>query len=268
MLLQAERDAKSILLNDWTHELSDVIWSRYFTTGAFPSCVDSILANGYGRVSCLPEYILQAGPLGQSGANQTSAMMSPSSMVIPGMEGRMEMGDSTTKDMVSSTMVMDGPAQTTESPVSTSTSKSPEMTSLSPRGCSMPMMFKPGFNASSLPAETCTNTSSPQLHIPANTTQGWLALNLVNSGAVSALRVSMDGHSMFVYAADGLFVELQEVKVSPTYRGSSPLPWLTLLGAAYSPWSTIFSDDPPQPDCRELLSQVCYISRRRHAASP
>jgi len=76
------------------------------------------------------------------------------------------------------------------------------------------MMFKPGYNVSSLPPSTCANTSSFQLTIPANYTQGWLALNLVNSGAVSKLAVSLDAHSMYVYAADGLYVTLQEVKVS------------------------------------------------------
>lgn len=75
------------------------------------------------------------------------------------------------------------------------------------------MMFNPGFDMSSLPPETCTNTSSSLLTIPANTTRGWLALNLVNAGAVSALRVSLDGHSMLVYAADGLYVQPQVVKV-------------------------------------------------------
>ncbi|RSL98516.1 hypothetical protein CDV31_012583 [Fusarium ambrosium] len=48
---------------------------------------------------------------------------------------------------------------------------------------------------------------------PSYQSRGWLALNLVNSGAVSALRVSLDGHSMFVYAADGLYTKLQEVNV-------------------------------------------------------
>ena len=206
LLLQAERDATSILLNDWTHELSDVIWSRYFTTGAFPNCVDSILANGNGRVQCLPDYILQAGPGMGDDMNQTSPLMSQMSMAMSGMRKRM--------DMASPTEAMDGPAQTTVLSMSASTSVLPEMTSLGPKGCSMPMMFKPGFNTSSLPPETCTNTTSALFTVPANSTQGWLALNLVNSGAVSALRISMDGHSMVIYAADGLYVELQEVKVS------------------------------------------------------
>ncbi len=74
-------------------------------------------------------------------------------------------------------------------------------------------MFNPGFNISSLPPATCANTTSPLLTIPANYTQGWLAVNLVNSGAVSKLAVSLDAHSMYVYAADGLYVTIQEVKV-------------------------------------------------------
>ena len=75
-------------------------------------------------------------------------------------------------------------------------------------------MFRPGFNLSSLLPESCTNTSSPLLAIPADSSGGWLALNLVNGGAVSKLSVSLDGHSMYVYAADGLFVSMQEVQVS------------------------------------------------------
>ncbi len=78
------------------------------------------------------------------------------------------------------------------------------------------MMFRPGYNVSSLPPRTCSNTTSPLLTIVANHMQGWLALNLVNAGAVSKLAVSLDSHSIFVYAADGLFTAVQEVKVSFT----------------------------------------------------
>ncbi|KAL6405306.1 hypothetical protein AUP68_11057 [Ilyonectria robusta] len=168
-VVEAERDAINILLNDWTHELSDVVFARYLKTGALPSCVDSILANGNGRVQCLPQ----------------------------------------TTSRPSSTMLMHHSASQTSSGI-------PDMSgmdSLNPRGCMPPMVFKPGFNMSSLPPETCTNTTSPLLIIPADQSRGWLALNLVNSGAVSALRVSLDAHTMFVYAADGLYVKLQEVKV-------------------------------------------------------
>ncbi|KID64078.1 Cupredoxin, partial [Metarhizium hybridum] len=208
LLMNAERDAPSILLNDWTHDPSDVIWSRYFTTGAFPNCVDSILANGNGRVQCLPEF--QNGMMPK--ADPTSLSTSSTAMMMSGMNKRMKM-DGSSMDMGTTTMAMEGPTRTTVPDTATTASTTMMMASLGPRGCAMPMMFNPGYNASSLPPETCTNTTSNLLNISANGTTGWLALNLVNSGAVSALRVSLDGHSMFVYAADGSFVQLQEVKV-------------------------------------------------------
>ncbi|KAK0891582.1 hypothetical protein LTR91_024576, partial [Friedmanniomyces endolithicus] len=49
-LLQAEKAATPVLLTDWYHNVSDVVLRQYETTGAFPSCVDSLLANGQGRV--------------------------------------------------------------------------------------------------------------------------------------------------------------------------------------------------------------------------
>ncbi|KAJ5418698.1 uncharacterized protein N7487_002248 [Penicillium crustosum] len=143
IILQTERDATSILLSDWTHELSDTIYARYFETGAFPNCVDSILANGFGRHF----YVRNAD-----------------------VSYNDDVGHVTVHDFIESPWL-------------------------------------------SLPPETCTNTSSSLLTIPADHTSGWLALNLVNSGAVSKLHVSLDAHSMFVYAADGLYVEIQEVKV-------------------------------------------------------
>ncbi len=75
------------------------------------------------------------------------------------------------------------------------------------------MMFKPGYNIDSLPASTCTNTTSDLLRILANMTQGWLSLNLVNAASVAKISVSLDGHSMYVYAADGLYVALQKAEV-------------------------------------------------------
>jgi len=217
-LLQAERDAPSVLLNDWTHSLSDVIYEQYFETGAFPNCVDSLLANGQGRVQCLPESVLEAG---------TGLGLSPSStMSMPSMQMR---AAAVSSDMGASSMASDmtmAPSPTSppsQAAVSSSTMEmssmstmlgmAPGMDSLTPRGCMPPMMFKPGFNISSLPPESCTNTTSELLTIPANNTLGWLALNLVNAGSVSKLGVSLDAHSMYVYASDGLFVALQEVKV-------------------------------------------------------
>ena len=103
ILLRAERDALSILLNDWTHDVSDTIYNRYFETGAFPNCVDSILANGFGRVECLPEYMLQAGPgLGLGDMDQTSSTMP----MAKRMEREMSMDKSTTSQTSTGSMAM------------------------------------------------------------------------------------------------------------------------------------------------------------------
>lgn len=248
----------NILLNDWTHEPSDMIAERYLRTGAFPSCVDSILANGQGRVQCLPPDVLEAGPglgiepeLGRS--TLTSEMLGMSSMSMSDMDmlERRHMHDmtmdlpmSSEASQTPSTMSMDEPtsAKSTNGPTSTDSMEMPDMhgvDSLGPRGCMPPMMFNPGFNLSSLPPETCTNTTSLLLTIPADQSRGWLALNLVNSGAVSALRVSLDAHSMYVFAADGLFVDLQEIKVS-TFSKS---PHYTCSPVRYFTWNSA-SDIP------------------------
>ncbi|KAJ8097160.1 multicopper oxidase-domain-containing protein [Lipomyces tetrasporus] len=297
-LLQAERNAAPILLTDWYHQISDAVFSQYLKSGIFPSCVNSLLANGYGRVQCLPDYILQAGTgLGivaassanneasQSTTTVTGSMstdstilsvsadsmpmdmstdsmpmdmssesmpmdmstssismdMSPGpmstmdmstysmSMDMPGMFKRMNTEGMTMATM-SSNHMMPSPSTvtasvesiaTTVSEMAMSVSSMSSMSSMSTmsdmtlnaRGCTPPMMYRSGFNISSLPTETCTNTSSSLLTIPADPSRGWLALNLVNAGSVSRLSVSLDAHSMFVYAADGLFVDLQEVKV-------------------------------------------------------
>ncbi|KAJ5318538.1 CAZyme family AA1 [Penicillium atrosanguineum] len=195
-ILQAERDATPILLNDWTHDLSDIIYARYFETGAFPNCVDSILANGFGRVECLPEYILQAGPsLGYENMNHSASSIM--TMAMGKREG----------------MSMEPP--TLSSPNADSLSLYQREAYVNFRDNVGHVAFHDFVKPSwfSLPPETCTNTSSSLLTIPANHTRGWIALNLVNSGAVSKLSVSLDGHSMFVYAADGLYVEMQEVEV-------------------------------------------------------
>jgi len=226
-MLQVERDAVSILLSDWTHATSDTIYSQYFDTGAFPNCVDSILANGYGRVECLPDYILQAGPdLGMQGS-----MSSSSSSMGMSMGGMVERADTMSMQMsMPMSMIMATPTTSsmsmkasTMASMSQMASSMPMPTSLNARGCAPPMMFKPGYNLSSLPPESCTNTSAPLYTIQANDTDGWLALNLLNAGSVSKLAVSLDSHSMYVYAADGLYVTLQEIKASIQFP-LSPLP--------------------------------------------
>jgi Multicopper oxidase len=231
-MLQAERNATSVLLTNWTHVVSDDTYEQYFETGGFPHCADSLLANGLGRVQCLPENVLQAGPgLGLDPSAGGTPASSGSSMVMPMMRKRQDMAassDATTMDMEMMTMTssmstsMSMSHMSTMPPMSSESSTSGvsgmsgmsgDMSALDPRGCSPPMMFRPGYNIDSLPLSTCTNTTSDLLKIPANTTQGWLSLNLVNAASVAKMSVSLDGHSMYVYAADGLFVGLQEVQV-------------------------------------------------------
>ncbi|KAL2391842.1 hypothetical protein ABEF93_000073 [Exophiala dermatitidis] len=233
-LLQAERVATPLLLTDWYHRLSDVIYDEYFTTGAFPQCVDSLLANGYGRVQCLPESVLQAGPgLGlesivasdphdplstpmptasasmsdipmdtSSGSGISMETMSTSSVSMDSMSMDMSMGmhkrsDHATMTAVDPTvpdMSMLSATSNSTSPMATM-SGTADMSSLGPRGC-----------------KTCSNTTSELFMFSVDASRGWAAVHLVNAGAVSRLSVSLDGHSMFVYAADGLYVEPQEVK--------------------------------------------------------
>merc|ERR1712169_94952 len=243
MMLHAERSGTTLLLSDWYHRLSDRIYDEYFTTGAFPQCVDSLLANGYGRIQCLPESVLQAGPgLGlesivandphdplsmpgmsmgtTSGSNMPIETASCSSMSMDSMSTDMPMSMHKRSDHATMTEA-DSTTAGTSMPSATKTSTSPmatmsgmaDMSSLGPKGCSMQMMFKPGFNASSLPPEACSNTTSELFMFNVDASQGWTAFHLVNAAAVSRLSVSLDGHSMFVYAADGLYVKPQEVKV-------------------------------------------------------
>jgi len=226
-------DATSIMLNDWTHSTSDTIYATYFENGVFPSCVDSLLANGMGQVRCLPDYILEAGtglglspaPMTMAGmkarqmASMMMAMTSSSTMMEAAATSVLMASDSTTTSMAGMLPQSSIPGMAASSlsmPMASPSmsAMSGMLTSLTPRGCTPPMMFKPGYNESSLPADTCKNTTSPLMIVTGNATLGWLALNLVNSGSVAKLSVSLDAHSMYVYAADGLYVDLQEAKVS------------------------------------------------------
>lgn len=225
-LLQAERDAFPVLLTDWYHDISDVVLREYNRTGVFPHCVDSLLANGMGRVHCLPQEVLDCGPDLCVGPGISNAMPMSSS-------GNREMSRSSsaasqdmtlmddTANSVSTTHPMPMTMSVSSSSAGGSTPQhkrqtmdmSDMATSLGPRGCTPPTMFRPGYNASDLPQETCTETMAPLLTIPANSSSGWLALNLVNAGSTSKLTASLDSHTMFVYAADGLFVRMQEIEV-------------------------------------------------------
>lgn len=276
-LLQAERNATPVLLADWYHNLSNSVYQEYMTTGAFPNCVDSLLANGRGRVQCLPDSVLMAGPALEpdSGSmNMSSTATSPehmSSTMTASMSNSMGMPSfssvTTTKASMSASMSMMERAMST--PVSSGGTGGGQMqsTALNALGCTPPMMFNPGYSMDSLPAVTCNNTSSPLLTIPANYSQGWLALHLVNAAATSKLRVSLDAHSMFVFAADGLYVEMQEVKVAICPHQHASYRLTVSPGASYFHWPTLFGHDQTRSKTGQVLPSICILSSRRHAAS-
>ncbi|KAF8605705.1 laccase [Ceratobasidium sp. AG-I] len=55
----------------------------------------------------------------------------------------------------------------------------------------------------------CVNSSTTYEVFTANKTEGWVAFNLLNSGALWDLRVSIDQHKMYYYAADGHYTKVQ-----------------------------------------------------------
>merc|ERR1711977_795675 len=205
--LQAERDAFPVLLTDWYHEVSDMVLREYNRTGVFPHCVNSLLANGLGRVQCLPQAVLNCGPSLCLGSDDSSSMsMESSDTTSTSMASSdtvlMSMAPSDTAELSSLSSaasmdmtLMDGMADESSKTdeMSMTMSALPSSTahpmrqqkrqmmdmwsmdiSLGPRGCMPPTMFRPGFNASDLPPETCTETMAPLLTISANSLQaGW-----------------------------------------------------------------------------------------------
>merc|ERR1711977_198418 len=121
-----------------------------------------------------------------------------------------------------------------------------DMSSLGPKGCSMQMMFKPGFNASSLPPETCSNTTSELFMFNVDASQGWTAFHLVNAAAVSRLSVSLHVRLCCRRA------------LCEAARGQ---------GATRLDRSAVFSDGETRSDAWKLLPAFCFVSLRRYAAS-
>ncbi|KAG8704056.1 hypothetical protein FRC08_002481 [Ceratobasidium sp. 394] len=55
----------------------------------------------------------------------------------------------------------------------------------------------------------CTNTSTTYEVFTVRKSDGWVSFNLLNSGSVWDLRVSIDQHKLYFYAADGGYVNVQ-----------------------------------------------------------
>ena len=85
---------------------------------------------------------------------------------------------------------------------------------LSPQGC-----VSAGVNNVQTSNETCVNTTSSLTLIPVDASQEWAALNIVNTGSVSALSFSIDSHSMWIYAVDGVYVSPREYLILTVHIG-------------------------------------------------
>ncbi|KAG9075616.1 hypothetical protein FS749_012703, partial [Ceratobasidium sp. UAMH 11750] len=55
----------------------------------------------------------------------------------------------------------------------------------------------------------CTSTTAPYEVFSVRKADGWVSFNLLNSGGVWDLRVSIDQHKLYFYAADGGYVNVQ-----------------------------------------------------------
>ena len=89
-----------------------------------------------------------------------------------------------------------------------------EPTEFTPHECT-----SAGVNIVHTPNETCGNTTSPLTIISVDPSKEWMALNLVNTGSVSALSFSIDSHSMWIYAVDGLYVSPREYLILTIHIG-------------------------------------------------
>ncbi|KAG8750576.1 hypothetical protein FRC12_012825 [Ceratobasidium sp. 428] len=92
----------------------------------------------------------------------------------------------------------------------------PEQKPLTKKGCMYPnntLMFpypesKPELVSSAMWYD-CKNSSTPFQVYTVKQADGWTAFNLLNSGALWDLRVSIDSHKMYYFAADGHYTNIQ-----------------------------------------------------------
>lgn len=90
-------------------------------------------------------------------------------------------------------------------------------TSLSAKGCVPPIPALEGpfsNDPSALPASAynvCTATSGQVEVISVDASAGWASINLISSAGVDTLEVSIDNHTMHVYATDGAYIQPQAV---------------------------------------------------------
>ncbi|KAJ1308206.1 hypothetical protein OPQ81_003921 [Rhizoctonia solani] len=92
----------------------------------------------------------------------------------------------------------------------------PQQKPLTKKGCMYPnntLMFpypdsKPALVSPAMWTE-CTNSNTGFEVFSVKQSDGWVAFNLLNSGALWDLRVSIDSHKMYFFAADGHYTKVQ-----------------------------------------------------------
>lgn len=206
-LIAVEQNATNLFVHDWYHVTSDTLIAMYYTTGVYPSCFDSIVFNGKGAVQCLPMSVLEAANPPSPTMTETATVTLDTIMTsAAGPMTDMEIATATADAMQMGSGPMGG--------IIGGGMGNTDQMGLSPRGCSQPMMFKEGYDASYLNPEVCVNTSTPLETIYTNGAS-WISFNIVNAAVVTGLSFSLDSHSLWVFAADGPYVEPQKVEVWP-----------------------------------------------------
>ena len=248
--MDADNNGQIMFVHDWYHATADTILAMYYTTGVYPSCFDSIIINGRGAVECLP-----AATLASATGGAASDSMATTTVAVTGIM-TLAAGPITDSAIASATAEAMGMGSGPMGAVIDGGTGTTEQMALSPRGCGQPMQFKAGYNASYLNPETCTNTSTPLEVIYTNGAE-WMAFHLVNAGVTAQLSFSFDHHDMWVYAADGLYVELQNVQVLSVMIHIDP-------GPSCRDRPTVFRYGPLESNARNVLFPSVGSRHWRH----
>lgn len=59
-MLAAEKNTSPVLLSDWRLLTSEEIWAAEVASGVDSYCVNALLINGKGAVSCLPRDLINS----------------------------------------------------------------------------------------------------------------------------------------------------------------------------------------------------------------
>jgi FtsP/CotA-like multicopper oxidase with cupredoxin domain len=99
-------------------------------------------------------------------------------------------------------------------------------TSLSAKGCVPPIPALEGkfpSNPALLPPsayDVCTATTGQVEVVSVDASAGWASINLISAAGIDTLEVSIDNHTMYVYATDGAYIQPQAVSAVAVPNGN------------------------------------------------